>query len=54
MIFTFPSSQFHNEGYSMSNRLDTNRNEGGVLIYIKGSVCNKVLNKQILPGDIKT
>ena len=46
-----PSSQFHIEGYSMTNRLSRNRNGCGVLIWIKDSIFGKILNKNVLPVD---
>ena len=39
---TFPSSQFTIEGYSMPYRLYRDKNEGGVLIYIKENIGSKV------------
>ena len=31
---TFPSSQFHMDGFSLPYRIDRNRNGGGVMIFV--------------------
>ena len=39
---TYPISQFHIDGYSMPYRLDRNRNGGGVTIYVREDIPNKI------------
>ena len=36
---TFPTSKFYIEGFSMSHRLDGNRNGGGIIIYIREGIA---------------
>ena len=48
---TFPISQFHIDGYSMSYRLDRNRNAGGVLIYAIEDIPGKVVRKHLFPNN---
>ena len=35
---TFPSSQFHMDGFSLPYRIDRNRNGGGVMIFVRENV----------------
>ena len=48
---TFPSSQFHLDGFSLPYRLDRNRN-GGVMIFVKEDIPSKLLTKHNFPRDI--
>ena len=41
------------DGFSMPYRQDRNRNGGGILIYIRDSIPNKLLTKFVFPGDIE-
>ena len=49
----FPASQFLIESYSEPYRFDTNRNGGGVLIYVREDIPGKPLTDHKLPHDIK-
>ena len=49
---TFPSSQFHLDGFSLPYRLDRNRN-GGVMIFVKEDIPSKLLTKHNFPRDIE-
>ena len=42
---TYPISQPHIDGYSMSHRRDRDRNGGGVIIYVRKDIPSKVLRK---------
>ena len=44
---SFPSAQFHSEGYATSYRLDTNANGGGILLYIREDILSKLLNTDL-------
>ena len=46
---TFPSSQFHMDGFSLPCRLDRNRNGGGVMIFVKEDIPSKLLTKVCCP-----
>ena len=48
---TFPSSQFHTDGFSLPYRLDRNRNCGGVMIFVKEDIPSKLLTKYNFPSD---
>ena len=48
---TFPSSQFHMDGFSLPYRLDGNRNGGGVIIFGKADIPSKLLTKHNFPSD---
>ena len=50
---TFPSSQFHMDGFSLPYRLDRNRNGGGVMIFIKEDIPSKLLTKHNFPSDVE-
>ena len=50
---TFPSSQFHMDGFALPYRLDRNRNDGGVLIFVKEDIPSKLLTKHNFPSDVK-
>ena len=50
---TFPSSQFHMDGFSLPYRLDRNRNGGGVMIFVKEDKPSKVLIKHNFPSDVE-
>ena len=40
---TYPISQFHIDGYSMSYRYDRTRNGGRVIIYVREDIPSKIL-----------
>ena len=42
---TYQISQLHIDGYSMSHRLDRDRNGGAVIIYVRKDIPSKVLRK---------
>ena len=48
---TFPLRQFYVEGFTMPYRLDRNHNGGGVIIYVRGDIPSKILEKHKLPHD---
>ena len=50
---TFPSSQFHMDGFSLPYRLDRNRNGGGVMIFVKEDIPSKFLTKHNFPSDVE-
>ena len=50
---TFPSSQFHMDGFSLPYRLDRNRNGGGVMIFVKEDIPSKLLTKHNFPSDVE-
>ena len=50
---TFPSSQFHMDGFSLQYRLDRNRNGGGVMIFVKEDIPSKFLTKHNFPSDVE-
>ena len=50
---TFPVCQFHIGGYSKSQRLDRNRNGGGIIIYVREDMRNRMLTKHNFPYNIK-
>ena len=41
---SFPSVQFHLEGYATPHRLDRNANGDGILLYIRENIPSKLLN----------
>ena len=45
--FSFPSAQFHLEGYATPYRLDRNANGGGILLYIREDIPSKLLNTDL-------
>ena len=49
---TFPLGQFYVEGFTMSYRLDRNRN-GGVIIYVREDIPSNILEKHKLQQDIE-
>ena len=49
---SFPSSQFHIEGFTKPYRYDRNRNGGGVLIYVREDIPCKIL-PQCVESDIR-
>ena len=49
---TFPSSQFHMNGFSLPYRL-VNRNGGGVIIFVKEDMPSKLLTKHNCPRDVE-
>ena len=50
---TIPFSQFHIDGYSKPYRLDKNRNEGSIIIYVREDIPNSMLTKHNFPDDIE-
>ena len=50
---TFAISQFHIDGYSQPYRLDRNRNWGGIIIYVREEIPNRMLGKHNFPGNIE-
>ena len=50
---TFLLSQFHKDAFSRPYRLDRNRNECGVIIYIREDVPSKLLTKHCFSKDIE-
>ena len=50
---TFPSSQFHMDGFSLPYRLDRNRNGGGVMIFVREDIPSKLLTKHNFPSDVE-
>ena len=48
---TFPTAQFLIDGYSKPYRWDRNRYGGGVIIYVREDIPNKILNKHSFPLD---
>ena len=44
---SFPSAQFHLEGYPTPYRLDRNANGGGILLYIREDIPSKLLNTDL-------
>ena len=50
---TYPISQFHIDGYSMPYRLDRNRNDGGVIIYVRDDIQSNILRKHLFPNDVE-
>ena len=44
---SFPSAQFHLEGYAAPYRLDRNANGGGILLYIREDIPSKSLNTDL-------
>ena len=50
---TFPVSQFHIDGLSIPYRLDSNRNRGGVIVYVREDISSKLLSKHFFKDDIE-
>ena len=46
---TFPTSQFLVDGFSEPSRLDSNKNGGGIMIFVLEDVPSKLLQKHVLP-----
>ena len=49
---SFTTSQILAKGFAGPFRLDRNRNEGGVVIYIRDDVPIRLLLKHVFPSDI--
>ena len=49
----FPLAQFYVERFTMPYRLDRNRNGGSVIIYVRGDIPSKLLERHKLPHDIE-
>ena len=50
---TFPLDQFYVERFTIPYRLDRNRNEGGVIIYVMEDIPSKILEKHKLPQNFE-
>ena len=50
---TFLTSQFLVTGFSISYRLDRNRNGGGIMIFIRDDIPSKMLTKHVFPDVIE-
>ena len=50
---TFPSSQLRMDGFSLSYRLDRNRNGEGVMIFARKDIPSKFLTKHNFPSDVE-
>ena len=50
---SFPTSQFHVEGFSTPLRLDRSRYGGGEMIYVRDYITNRILDKHCSPSDIE-
>ena len=48
---TCPTSQFLVNGFSLPQRKDENKNLGGIVIYIRDYIPNRLLAKYVLPSD---
>ena len=44
---SFPSVQFHLEGYATPYRLDRNTTGGGILLYVREDIPSKLLNTDL-------
>ena len=53
LVDTFLTSQFLVTGFSVSYRLDRNRNGGGIMIFILDDIPSRVLTKHVFPDDIE-
>ena len=42
------------DGFSKPCRLDRNKNGGGIMIFIRGTVSSKILEKHIFPNDVES
>ena len=50
---TFLTSQFFVSGFSVTYRLDRNKNGGGIMIFIGDDIPSRVLTKHVFPDDIE-
>ena len=50
---TFLTSQYLVTGFSVSYRLDRNRNGDGIMIFTRDDIPNRVLTKHVFPDDIE-
>ena len=50
---TFPDSQFYIDVFSIPCRLGGNRNEGGVIVYVREHIPSKFLSKHSFKEDIE-
>ena len=50
---SFPNSQFSVNGFSEPLRIDRNRSESGVMIYVWDDTPSKLLKKHFLPNHIE-
>ena len=50
---TFPTAQFLVNGFSEPYKLDRNKSGEGVMIYIRGDIPNKRLDKLVFPYDME-
>ena len=49
---SYPTSQFHLQGYKTLYRIDVSSNSDGILVYIKETLPSRKLNDFTLPEDI--
>ena len=50
---TFLTSQFLVTGFSVTYRLDQNRNRGGIMIFIRNDIPSRVFTEHVFQDDIK-
>ena len=50
---TFPVSQVDIDGYFKPCRLDRNRNGGGIIIYVREDIPNRMLTQRNFPDNIE-
>ena len=50
---SFPANQFFINGFSTPYRLDRDRNEGGINIYVWEDITSKMLTKDKFSDDIE-
>ena len=51
--YSFPASQFNVEGYSTPFRLDRNKNDGGIVLYILSYIIASKLTGFTFPNNIE-
>ena len=50
---TFTTSSFLIDGFTSPFRLDRNRKDGGILIYVQSDIPSKLLTKHSFPNDME-
>ena len=50
---SYPTNQFHLQGYKTPYRFDVSSSSGGILVYIKESLPSKTLNEFSMDNDIQ-
>ena len=50
---TFLMSQYFVNGFSVTYRLDRNKNGGGIMIFIGDDIPSRVLTKHVFPDDFE-